>query len=494
MFAFLCRLFCCAILCTLLAACAGGATGQSTSFLASPSLAKYDETKKSKTDAVLVKVRFPSLIRKEAQFQFVQAYALRTLGPSVLSNALQYSQDVDASIAKTAFFANEFYGALAERLPKNSVVFEPYQVTISRDSMLATRVIEKTTLPPSVLTVEFVTFHTPDPAQMMDANILTFGDLVTPLMVLKADPSVSPKTNGLLAASAPIVEPYGFSGNAKRLDPAHLSFISYLNFGPGRISGANTPVHDSGGVRAGSVLRLSTEKLRMDSDLLIQAAAGRPKSKAGPFRQAIKGYADLVVRALNSIDQEKALSPRLAHWSEFYDRKKGRAAYSGSADVKLETRRTFLNKIYAFERKIAGKRSLATYEAVRRSDFANSMRTLIAAETQMLNKRRNLSDTQNLNMVASVGLSVLSGVATYHGETQAASLAQTGAGLAIDAMSEAKQLSHETVSSFRSQYRRFYSLQQAESVRLTEDGKAETVRSLGELRQKARQAYQKRFK
>ena len=53
-------------------------------------------------------------------------------------------------------------------------------------SLVWPALLRKEAVSPSVLTVDFATYSFPDVNEMMDAPPVTFGDLVTPLMVVRA--------------------------------------------------------------------------------------------------------------------------------------------------------------------------------------------------------------------------------------------------------------------------------------------------------------------
>ncbi|MEK6249788.1 MAG: hypothetical protein N2C12_16510, partial [Planctomycetales bacterium] len=234
----------------LTAGCAGTARGKNSSVL------KYDEklsiidTSVSRADAMVV-IRYPAIIDEDA----VHAY-YRSFGRHVIGGAFQASSQTrrdseniaQSIIAKSNYYAMSLYRELQSELPDNSVLFSPHLVVLDADNQLSTTPLLATEEIPSVVTIDFNVYSHPNPKKIMDAEPLTFGDIVTPLFVVHANRWLRPSTHGLLLSSDPLLGA-AWNGAEKQAEEQFnirysdsgleykrpLDFVTFLNSGSGPV-------------------------------------------------------------------------------------------------------------------------------------------------------------------------------------------------------------------------------------------------------------------
>ena len=474
--------------CLLLSGCAGSATGLDTSAVRSSTSVAYRAQEVQTENPILVAVRFPGLIRPAARQRYINFY-LKQIGLADQASPA-VNKGVLSANTKTAYFAQELYVALQKRLPEKTVILAPYEIDVGSNGRLVAKDSYSVKLTPSVLQIDFFTYHNPAPDQIMDANALTFGDLVTPLFVIHTSKEVSPKTQGLLAASEPILLPSSRSDGGAPLPPGRISFVNFLNNGSANISSQGVPVYSSRPGRAGSVLRLPMEKLHLAGSVLkAQQEPGTNQTRHMPFAAATSGYADLVLELLNDLGGAKAIRAELGQWASYYDRRNGEAAYADDVPQQIAARREMLDEFYQGEKEFLTAHSAALVQATYRADFGTKMRELIFSEYRHLSERRSLANQENLSTGIGVGLAALGGFTAFKGDAVATVAASNGMQLALAFSDKVNQESQIAADGFGVAYRDAYSKRFSTSVKMAKGMRVETFHKLGQVRKNAKASY-----
>jgi len=456
-----------------------GCSGTSTSFTGNSLETLSDRKPKAGHERpILVELRFPALVSESAEIPLARSFTLRTGGAGATATGTIATQDSTASLSKSTYYALEFYAALSRHLPEGSIILSPYELRTNAQGLLVESHFDKDASPPALLTVEFLTLHAPGAKDVLEAKWVTFGDLITPLIVVRTAPENSPATDGLLAVSEPIIAPAG-SARGMRVASDKISFTSYLNYGPAHLAAPRAQVVDGEAPAPGKVLRLPVEKLQMASE------SDNPSRKAlqSAFSEVIKPHVSLVVALLNQLDETDALRPGLARWSRLYATT---APRDGAASARTQQ---LLAKVYQLEKKFLSKRAEKLYERVQDGDSGQIMRKLLQQEREVLAERRALANQQDLSFAATIGASVLSGVAAYKGENELSSVAQSAATLAGQSYTEAAALSARLAATFRTEFSAIYEGHHEYSVSAVKGEQAFVASTMAELRRKAKTYY-----
>ncbi len=391
----------------LLGACATTATGHYTSASALRGPAEH-LTAKAPPGSVLVVIRYPAMVDPEAENAYEQAYAASPIGGGV---SRQYASSPDSAaiassvIVKSSYFALSLYQDLVKRLPEHSVLLSPHLVKLDDDGALTSVPVTRAESLGSVLTIDFATYSFPDLKRMMDSTPLTFGDLVTPLVVVRTDYRAAPATDGVLLASRPLLAYAGGQGReivehslqsleAGKLaapPPAH-AFIAYLANGR-QAALATQPLTQRPERNAVQIYPL--EKIRLDGDAL-RALQGDDTGTVDPLSGAFSSaFADRIVAMLNRLDAGKAVMVGKAAAVAGIDPTLAALTVAGSPDEDYQARLRYAERLLDAERKYLSVQSLRIYDGIRNGEMGAEVRDMLAAEEDVLQERRSLARKQN---------------------------------------------------------------------------------------------------
>ncbi|MEJ2383506.1 MAG: hypothetical protein P8Y54_03825 [Xanthomonadales bacterium] len=399
----------------LLSACAGTARGVKESVYRYDASVEVFDRSRSDADAMVV-IRYPATVEDAALPLYFRAFSDHPIGPEIRSGDTpqqEHDRIAQGLIAKSNFYVMSLYRELRERLPEHSVLLSPHVITRDENGRLDSRPLLASEEVPSVVTIDFGVYSHPDPSRMMDSPPLTFGDIVTPLFVIRADHWLRPSTHGLLLASEVLSGPAWLGAReqaegqaAAMLDPLApqrrppLAFVTFLDRGdPGY---ANLPLKSPAESRREvvAVEVYPLEKIRMDPDLMEQFELGPP---VDPFAEEfIKGAATRIAQALNRADHDRAtFFTRQAALARF-DPQLGRAFLSRSRSEALRARLQMGEALLRAERAFLSTQSARLFEGVWEGVFGDQMREMIMAEYRMLEERRDLARAQNFNTALAV--------------------------------------------------------------------------------------------
>lgn len=406
--------------CSLLAAgCAGTAKGLKQSVYRPDGGLPVVDGSRSEADAMVV-VRYPAIVADEAAPAYYSTFEQHAIGGSFKPDAqLRAASDRIAYslIAKSNYYAMSLYRELRDRLPPDTVLLSPHLVELDGQGGLVSRPLLAAEEIPSVLTIDFSVYSHPDPRTMMDSEPLTFGDLVTPLLVVHANRWLRPATHGLLLASEPLLgaawaqsERQAEAQLAARFEAPieqpppdrvrPLDFIAFLDRGPPARRGL--PVKQPG-ERQREIVAVEEhplEKIRMDGKQVAILSTG---TVADPFADTfVKGAAARVVAALNRVDHDRATFFERQIALSRFDPQLGRAFLARNRAEDVRARLRMGEALIAAERKFVATQSASLYEGAYEGDYGGQMRQMIAAEYRLLEERRDLARTQNLSAALAV--------------------------------------------------------------------------------------------
>ena len=184
----------------LLSGCAGTAKGRSESVYAGLDPDDVAPPTES-TASALVTIRYPAMIHAEAENLYVSSFAINAIGgevPYAVHGRRQTSRVAQSVVEKSSYYAMSVYRELKNTLPEGSVLLAPHIIDWDKDRGLYSRPILASEQVPSVLTIDFSVYSFPDVGELMNAPPVTFGDLVTPLIVIRGNRWARPALGGLM--------------------------------------------------------------------------------------------------------------------------------------------------------------------------------------------------------------------------------------------------------------------------------------------------------
>jgi hypothetical protein len=345
----------------------------------------------------------------------------------------------------------------------------------------------------------------------MNSPPVTFGDLVTPLILIKSSRWVQPSLGGLLISSPPLASSawrqarYETESSLRaRLDNSlqtggsSLGFISFLRERdePTLALPLRRSVDESGQMVA--IEQYSLEKIQMNGAVI----ASLPENfSIDPFVQGfVKGASARVVEMLNSIDHEKATFFTRQAAIERFDPELAKVFFIQSTDESVRARLQLAEALVGAEREFLAAQSDSIYDGTYNGNYGSKMRRIIAAEYRMLEERRTLAKKQNITTaVAVVALagSVYGAVAASAAGTAAvvaSGAALAGSGWAMHKSLETKTESKEVNRYFLARMAPAFDRQMSVQMEWLESKEVITARGFAEFRNKTLSLYQSRVR
>ena len=388
--------------------CASTATGKKTSLISLKSPAEKLEVKAPK-GSVLTVIRYPSVVETAAHNAYIDAYLASPIGGRV-SKALAGSPDAatiaDGVIVKSNYFALSLYKELVKRLPEHSVLLSPHTIKLDKNGQLISEPITKAENLGAATYIDFVSYSFPDPKEMMGGKPLTFGDLITPMVVVRSDHRAAPASQGVLMASGPLMAVAGGQGRTAvhqsitaiengdiKADKTELAFISYL---------ANRPTSKLAVTKLGNGQEVNAaqyypmEKILLDRNALASMQS-KAKDNIDPLENAFSSaFADRIVAMLNDTDVDKAvMMGRAASVSDF-DPSLAALSVAKSNQSDQLARLRYAERLLEAEKKYLSVQSLRIYDGIYNGEMGAQVRDMLQAEYKVLNQRRKLARQQNV--------------------------------------------------------------------------------------------------
>ena len=494
--------------------CAGTAKGRETSVYSSLKTGKVTEQAQSQASALVV-IRYPAMIHADAENFYVSSFAINAIGGTVpyhVHGDRQTARIAQSIIEKSSYYAMSLYRELKSVLPENSVLLSPHIVVWDKQNKLHSRPILGSEQVPSVLTVDFGIYSFPDIGELMNVPPVTFGDLVTPLIVVKSSRWIQPAMGGLLISSQPLASSAWrqiqqetqqdlqskLDDNPLNKSPS-LGFISFL--------GERNPVNLAlplkstgvGGQQMAAIEQYSLEKIQMNAGVISSLTE---KYSVDPFVSSfVKGASTRIVEILNSVDHEKATFFARQSALARFDSELAKVFFVQSSDESVRARQQLAEALVGAERDFLAAQSVSIYDGTYGGNYGSKMRKIIAAEYRMLEERRQLARKQNITTaVAVVGLAgavygaVASTVASSTAIAVTSGAALAGSGWALHKSLETRTESREVNRYFLARMAPAFDRQMAVQMEWLESKEIITARSFAEFRNKTLSLYQSRVR
>ncbi len=403
----------------LVTACASTATGSRHSAVLLKAPAETLQTQVPKGSALTI-IRYPAVVETAAHDAYLKAYLSTPIGGRVsaaVQGAPEAASIADGVIVKSNYFALSLYKELVKRLPEHSVLLSPHAIKLGKNGQLVSEPITKAENLGAATYIDFVSYSFPDPAKMMGGVPLTFGDLITPLLVVRSDHRAAPASEGVILASDPLVRAAGGQGRAAayasmraiengeiKSDTPELAFVSYLT---------HKEAKTLPGARIGNgIIRNAAQVYPVEKILLDREALARIGTKNGadidPLETAFSSaFADRLVAVLNDTDMDKAVMMGRAAAVSAFDPSLAALTVGGSGKADYQSRLRYAERLLEAEKKYLSVQSLRIYDGVYNGEMGAQVRDMLKAEYEVLQKRRSLARKQNI----ATGLTVLAAVA-----------------------------------------------------------------------------------
>lgn len=405
-----------------LAGCASTATGSARSVLATSAAPAVYAQATPKTDALVV-IRYPAAVDSNAKDEYFSAFRKKPIGGALgrSTSELDTDQVAESVIIKSNYYAMSLYNQLSKKLPPNTVLLSPHTIGLGDDGNLTSTAIGSMEEVPATISVDFTAYTFPDPGKMMGGKPVTFGDLMTPMVVVHADHRAYAATHGLIMASEPMARAaYGraefiadqsfesLQSGALVAEARPLDFISHL-----RGLGSNIPASHNVAARSkgNSVSIYPLEKLRFDKGEMLALSRdteGLVDPSVNPFAARVANH---IVTSLNRIDIDKAGMVERAAAISRYDANLAPFTLAGATDPDFAMRYRMSSQLVAKERDVLAAQSRKIYEATYLGESGKQMREMLASEYKLLEQRRKIAKQQNtatamsiLGAVAAVGV------------------------------------------------------------------------------------------
>lgn len=396
-----------------LSACAGTAKGVRKSSLDTRPVTSTSAL--AELPGALVVIRYPAVVLEEAEESYYRAYVDQSIGGDV-SITHQLRKDTRhlarSVIAKSSYYAMSLYAELRELLPANKVLLSPHMI-YRGESGASSRPLLASEEVPGAVVIDFNIYSFPDASQLMDSPPITVGDVVTPMFVIHGDSWLRPPTFGMLLASEDLLDSswelsaLQSSREAESLLSGYVDrFIRPLDFvyflESRATSSSNIPLKGLGGGdrSLAAVEKYPLEKIRMDAELV----AGLDDSGlVDPFSVSfVRNAAQRIVTELHTLDLRRATFTARYRSYERFDPELATAFLAKTEGEEFQTRLQLAEAVIDAELKFLTAQSERMYRGTYYGDFGKSIRSLIAAEYGVLEKRRQLARLQNLTTALTV--------------------------------------------------------------------------------------------
>lgn len=504
----------------VLSGCAGTAQGIKTSSYGQQSAAPLEPQQTDSKSIALVVIRYPALIHADAETMYVSSFASKAIGgdvPLSMHSNPQTSRTAHAVISKSGYYAMSLYRELRDALPAGRVLLSPHMVDWNEELGFHSRPILASEQIPSVLTIDFSVYSFPDVNEVMESPPVTFGDLVTPLMVVRSSYWGEPALNGVLIASDPLVdtawrqarrqmirEARSRLADPAQLQPLSLTFIEFLN--ERDQPAMNPPLRsaaDSDRARL-AIERYPLEKIQLDAALVENLDQDDPGAWANddPFaRDFARGATRRLVQLLDEVNHQRAsFFARQAAISRF-DPELARVFYVQSTDESVRARLQLAEALVGAEREFLAAQSESVYAGSFDGDYGARMRRIIAAEYRMLQERRKLARAQNISSaIAAIALAGSVYAATVTTTASATAVAAfsgvslMGSVWALNRALDAKTDSQEVNEYFVARMAHASETQMSVQMEWLESKELITARGFAEFRNKTLTLYQSRVR
>jgi len=405
------------LLCGTVAGSAGMARGTKNPVFQDKAAKATPKNITARSEALVV-IRYPAVINADAEHAFYQAFGNNAIGGSVpidVKTRTDTTRVAQALVAKSNYYVMSLYRQLRKALPEHTVLLSPHMIVWDRENGLHSRPLLASEQIPSVLTVDFNVYSYPDIRKIMDSPPLTFGDIVTPLFVVRGNRWLKPATHGLLLSSEPLLQTsWRLSAEQARQqfsnmlnypggpDQRPLDFISFI--GTRNAVPVLIPQMGVGSVQreVSAVEVYPLEKVQMNPDWVSRI---NEDPSTDPFAEGfVKGAAARILELLDSVDQDRALFFSRQVALQRFDPELAGVFLTGSKDESVRSRLQLAEALIEAERTFLSGQSESVFQGTFNGDYGQKMREMIQAEFGMLEERRRLSRIQNVTTALTVAM------------------------------------------------------------------------------------------
>lgn len=400
--------------------CAATATGTQSSQMLMPAGELSTFNKETPESAALVVVRFPATVAPDAMDAYNAAFSNSPIGGS-LSSEVAGSDDAnkiaESVLVKSNYFAMSLYDQLSERLPDETVLLAPHEIKLDATGKLTSESVTGADDHPHVLGVEFVSYSFPDIGKMMEPEPITFGDLLTPLVVVTTDHRAKAPTQGVILASDALKSSAAGQGRS-------VARMAVSNFESGVFDDPERPLALIGALSGGSSASPPTRRMATNLDVnavqsygiekvIIDRAAidtfkTSPDTPVDPLASKYTGpLAQRLIDMLNDIDIDKAVMVDRAEAIAEFDNDIAALSTVGLSSPDYINRFSSASDLVRYERKFLSLQSEKLFEGIYDGEQGRQVREMIVSEYEVLAERRRLAQQQNI----AAGAAVLSAVA-----------------------------------------------------------------------------------
>lgn len=356
---------------------------------------------------LLVVIRYPALYDRSQDTLFENVYYNIPLSSDPRPPSSDpYPTPFKNALIKTNYYVMEFYEALRRRLPENTVALQPQRLHIKDYTMVPSVGFE---MPPAIVYVDFMTYVYTHKLITTDSN--TFGHFISPLMSVRTSISGAFDTAGALVGTNGLEPKITTSVGDGANGGLGYTWVDFINDEGGEGTDYKFDVISKGPIKPGQYLELPQVNVDMGADNIHRAAAtpGGPAPSASPSAEVMNSLAATVLLALDAANHETALRDEMVDYISMFDEKFGRN-YTGLPANDVERGKIELIKEFiTLEREFLREQDRNLYEVSYRSDFGDSVRTLLAAESQHYTDEWTNSIISSL---AILGTGLASGAAT----------------------------------------------------------------------------------
>lgn len=408
----------------LVSGCASTATGSNRSAALMQAPAEPLRVK-APLGSVLTIIRYPAVVETSAHDAYIKAYLTTPMGAQVKN--LDGNQDAetiaDSIVVKSNYFALSLYKELVKRMPEHSVLLSPHAIKLDKNGVLISEPITKAESIGAATLVDFVAYSYPDPDKIMSNVPLTFGDLITPTVVVRTDHRAAPATDGLLMASAPLVgnaagadrkavadSIHGLENGKLKADTPELAFISYLGH-KGREQVATDRLQPGRSENTTQLYPL--EKILLDRQALADMNNGA--SDIDPLETVFSSaFADRIVAMLNDTNIDRAVMMGRAGSVANFDPSLAALTAGGTEREDAKTRMLYAERLLDAEKKYLSVQSLRIYDGIYNGEMGAQVRDLLKSEVKVLEERRDLARKQNTATALAILGAVAAGASMAH--------------------------------------------------------------------------------
>lgn len=472
---------------------------------------QYSNPKSEKSN-LLVAIRYPAIIERTSQSSFESAFGYyRPNDIENLRDANINNPGVTDSFSKTIYYVNELYKSLSDRLPEDGVILVPQRIINKDDHFIAAN-LEDIGLPPAAIVVDFFTYTESRDDILNPDALLTFGNLITPMMQATTAKSAMPETNGALILTKGL---YSVKNDINQTKGAYggatHTIIDHLNAG----SSNDTDLPRKHGLpyELGKVMSLPLSVVDVGGEKLENLDTGWNKYDMSIITKEafVNVYVNAIIDILNKIDIELALDAGRQKYISYFDPELGKNETPLS-----QKDQTKLLAIKAFEKtevKYLSKGSQYLYDAIYNGVYGDSIRSMTLNEYDYIKQQRDLADKEasakfgkGLNTFMSIAAGAMAGVAasdsrlSYDQRQQISSDLQSSALISaqtaekLDKEKEALGLAKfDLTNSFEKNFRHLYFDQLKKTSVMVEGTNEITAKTVRQLREQLVMLYNKTF-